>query len=60
MINLFVLPAQGGVQPPRLGPPPGGYAMLHWSDRGLDYWAVSDAEPGELEGFRKAFRSAAG
>ena len=60
VINLFVLPAKGGLQLPRLGPAPGGYAMLHWTDRGLDYWAVSDAEPAELKGFREAFEKAGG
>ncbi len=34
--------------------------MLHWRDGGLDYWAVSDAEPGELKGFHEAFEKAAG
>ena len=60
VINLFVLPATGGLQWPRLGPPPGGYAMLHWSDKGLDYWAVTDADPAELKGFRAAFETAEG
>jgi anti-sigma factor RsiW len=60
VINLFVLPAKGGLQLPRLGPAPGGYAMLHWTDKGLDYWAVTDAEQGELKGFREAFEKAEG
>jgi anti-sigma factor RsiW len=61
VINLFVMPAKGGLPPlPRLGPNPGGYAMLHWTDKGLDYWAVSDAEQGELKDFHEAFEKAAG
>lgn len=60
VINLFVLPARGGLQLPRLGPAPGGYAMIHWTDKGLDYWAVSDVERGELSGFREAFERAEG
>ncbi|HEY4028919.1 MAG TPA: anti-sigma factor [Caulobacteraceae bacterium] len=60
VINLFVLPARGGLALPRFGPAPGGYAMLHWTDRGLDYWAVSDAEPDELKGFKAAFEKAEG
>ena len=65
VINLFVLPApqgklMGGIQLPRPGPNPGGFSMLHWTDKGLDYWAVSDAEPGELQGFRAAFEKAEG
>ena len=60
VIDLFVLPAPRGLQFPRLGPPPGGYAMLHWSDKGLSYWAVTDADPAELKGFHEAFEKAAG
>jgi anti-sigma factor RsiW len=60
VINLFVLPVRGGLSLPRLGPAPGGYAMLHWTDKGLDYWAVSDVEPDELKGFREAFEKAEG
>ena len=60
VINLFVMPVSGGLQLPRLGSAPGGYAMLHWTDKGLDYWAVSDAELGELKGFREAFEKAEG
>lgn len=65
VINLFVVPAPRGIQLPRLpwldgGSSSGGYAMLHWTDHGLSYWAVSDAEPGELKGFRAAFEKAAG
>ena len=60
VINLFVLPAKGGLELPRLGPAPGGYAMLHWTDKGLDYWAVTDAEQSELNGFKAAFEMAEG
>jgi anti-sigma factor RsiW len=60
VINLFVLPAKGGLHLPRPGPAPGGFSLLHWSDHGLDYWAVSDAEPQELKGFREAFEKAEG
>ena len=60
VINLFVLPDRGELQLPRLGPAPGGYSMLHWTDRGLSYWAVSDVESAELKGFREACEKAAG
>jgi anti-sigma factor RsiW len=65
VINLFVLPApqgklMGGLQLPRLGPNPGAFSMLHWTGQGLDYWAVSDADPAELKGFREAFEKAEG
>jgi anti-sigma factor RsiW len=31
-----------------------GYSLLHWSNAGLTYWAVSDAALPELEAFREA------
>jgi len=32
-----------------------GYSLLHWSNGGLTYWAVSDAALPELEAFREAY-----
>jgi anti-sigma factor RsiW len=60
VINLFVLPARNeGVRLPRLGAQaPPGYSVVHWRGGGLDYWAVSDVEGGELAGFREAFQAA--
>ena len=51
VINLFVAR--------RLGPKPAGvrsetiqgYNVRHWSDKGLDFWAVSDIDAGELDEF---------
>jgi anti-sigma factor RsiW len=59
VINLFVLPArpQAWSLPHATRPPP-GYAVLHWRDGGLDFWAVSDVAPEDLALFRKAFEAA--
>jgi hypothetical protein len=35
-----------------------GYSVLAWQQGELDYVAVSDAGPSELEAFSKAFREA--
>jgi anti-sigma factor RsiW len=32
-----------------------GYSLLHWTNGGLSYWAVSDAATSELEAFREAY-----
>jgi anti-sigma factor RsiW len=32
-----------------------GHSLLHWTNGGLSYWAVSDAAPPELEAFREAY-----
>jgi anti-sigma factor RsiW len=35
-----------------------GFNIRHWSDRGLNYWAVSDLGPDELAEFGEKFESA--
>jgi anti-sigma factor RsiW len=37
-----------------------GYLALSWSDKGVTYWAVSDAASNELENFVALFRAATG
>jgi anti-sigma factor RsiW len=32
-----------------------GHSLLHWTNGGLSYWAVSDAAQPELEAFRDAY-----
>lgn len=32
-----------------------GHSLLHWTNGGLSYWAVSDAAEPELEAFREAY-----
>jgi anti-sigma factor RsiW len=54
-INLFVRPA-GTLSLPfgetrRLD----GYSLVRWTRGGLEYWAVSDLDPGELQLFRTTF-----
>jgi len=36
----------------------GGYNMVSWTGTGFSFWAVSDLEPSELDGFVKAYRAA--
>jgi len=61
-INLFILPARA--QPWRLGwrlgrTPRTSYSVARWTRGGLDFWAVSDLEAGELEQFHKDFAARA-
>jgi anti-sigma factor RsiW len=54
-INLFVWPSSAGDG----GAPKAaydGYSLVHWTDRGLTYWAVTDAAASELDAFERAFR----
>jgi anti-sigma factor RsiW len=32
-----------------------GYSLLHWTNAGLSYWAISDAAASELQAFREAY-----
>jgi len=56
-INLFIWAASAT----DAGPPAAwynGYALVHWTDRGLNYWAVTDAAASELSAFERAYQAA--
>jgi anti-sigma factor RsiW len=48
VINVFVRPGAGGDRTPQ-HLTVRGYAVLNWAQHGLDYWAVSDINPPELD-----------
>nr|MEA2799305.1 hypothetical protein [Phenylobacterium sp.] len=57
VINLFVWPTKPGLS---LAPGPArrsGYSVAHWRSGGLEFWAVSDVDPRDLEAFHQAFAS---
>jgi anti-sigma factor RsiW len=58
LINLFVWSSQPGPSfaPSRAGRK--GYALEHWRQGGLEFWAVSDVEATELAAFRAAYVAA--
>ena len=59
VINLYVWPAEPAHEAPvqaRLH----GYSLNRWTQGGLEYWAVSDIDAGELQAFRQAFNGASG
>jgi anti-sigma factor RsiW len=53
-INLFVWRSAGG-EPADGSFTVRGYSLLHWTNGGLSYWAISDAAPSELQAFREAY-----
>ena len=57
-IDVFVWPAERGAAPERLQRR--GFNIVHWSDGAMQYWAVSDAGPAELERFGAVWRAAGG
>jgi anti-sigma factor RsiW len=55
-INLFIWPTAAT----DVGAPTAtynGYSLAHWFDRGLSYWAVTDAAASELDAFRRAYET---
>ncbi len=54
VINVFVWPARNG-EAPSGAARRRGYSIVYWTAGGLEFWAVSDIDPGELETFHRAF-----
>ncbi|MGH8456126.1 MAG: anti-sigma factor family protein, partial [Stenotrophobium sp.] len=49
-INLFVWPsAPSGVQTPLRLETRKGYNLMHWTDRGMNFWAVTDMDAAQLK-----------
>jgi anti-sigma factor RsiW len=59
-INLFVRPAKTLSIPVGVATRHEGYSLAHWTAGGLDYWAVSDIDPKELELFKRLYAGRAG
>ena len=55
VINVFVWPEDSTLRRPALGRTHEGYSVTHWTARGLQFWAVSDVDPGDLEAFARLF-----
>jgi anti-sigma factor RsiW len=56
VVNLFVWPSKGdGHEPDAVAR--GGYSVVHWTARGLEFWAVSDIEAKDLKSFEQAFQT---
>jgi len=53
-INLFVWRSAEG-EPADGSFTVRGYSLLHWTNAGLSYWAISDAAASELQAFREAY-----
>jgi anti-sigma factor RsiW len=58
-INLFVIPAGTFSSPVGIASRREGYSLVRWTSGGLEFWAVSDIDPGDLELFHQAFARAA-
>ena len=55
VINLFVRPAHTLSLPGEVATRHEGYGLVRWTAGGLEYWAVSDVEMGDLKLFRQIY-----
>lgn len=55
VINLFVRPAHTLSLPGAVVTHREGYGLVRWTAGGLEYWAVSDVETGDLNLFRQIY-----
>jgi len=58
LINVFVRPAPKGLHWPVAAASHEGYALRRWTEGGLEFWAVTDAEPAALTALETAFVAA--
>jgi len=55
IINVFVWPAGTAAAGFPAQSRHDGYNLLGWSQRGLEFWAVSDVDPADLQQLKAAF-----
>jgi anti-sigma factor RsiW len=55
VIDLYVWPGNGGPMPRTASR--NGYNAVHWSENGMDFWAVSDLEAAKLNDFVRDWRA---
>jgi len=55
IINLFVSPSKDADSKPALVRPRQGYHIIHWTEAGMTFWAVSDLNEKELMEFVRDF-----
>jgi len=57
-INLLVWPAKESGDTEIQAESKNGFNTLHWRLNGMEFWAVSDLEPGQLKNFGRLWRAA--
>ena len=58
LISLVEVPARGHADSGPMRHANEGYNIVHWTEGGVTYWAVSDIGAGDLEDFVQKFRTA--
>ncbi len=59
VINLFIWPAGQGAEAPQRAETRRGFHLLHWTQSGMTYWAVSDLNEAELHEFARLLQEKA-
>ena len=57
LISLVEVPARGHADSGPMRHASEGYNIVHWTEGGVTYWAVSDLGAGDLEDFVQKFRT---
>lgn len=58
VINLFVWPAAKSARSSIQASSQQGFNLLHWSDAGMTFWAISDLNQADIKTFAAAYASA--
>jgi anti-sigma factor RsiW len=53
-INLFIRPLGTFSSPAGAASRRDGYSLMRWTSEGLEFWAVSDIEPADLQAFQQS------
>jgi anti-sigma factor RsiW len=53
IINLFIWPATPGAEAAPKAETRQGYQLVHWTQAGMTYWAISDLNEAELQAFAR-------
>jgi anti-sigma factor RsiW len=56
LINLFIWASAGNASTREISLARRGYNLVHWTEGGMEYWAVSDVNRADLQEFARAVR----
>ncbi|CAG9187564.1 anti-sigma factor family protein [Cupriavidus pinatubonensis] len=56
-IDLYVFPTSGGSEAASAAYSADGYSIARWQQDGMNFWAITDAEPAHLHAFVQALRA---
>ena len=57
LISLTEMPAESHIELAKIPRTINGYNLVHWTENGVSYWAISDLAVAQLEEFARLFRT---